>query len=128
MEDCSRQIEFGTLAEQTDETHYDNRPDADDDIEKGRIKFPNDKLYGRNEELQQFHSIVQSVLADAVSRIVFLGGYSGTGKSTLVDEFIKQAAKANLGRQSRARFWKVWSYQIGRPFHCYLTSTEHIRC
>ena len=42
---------YGTVAEQLDEAHYDDRSDADDDMEKGRIKFPKDKLYGRDREL-----------------------------------------------------------------------------
>ena len=41
----------GTVAEQLDEAYYDDRSDADDDMEKGRIKFPKNKLYGRDKEL-----------------------------------------------------------------------------
>ena len=39
--------------EQEDEAYYDERSDADDDVEKGKIKFSKKKLYGRDKELQQ---------------------------------------------------------------------------
>eukprot|EP00579_Thalassiosira_antarctica_P028538 CAMPEP_0202024398 /NCGR_PEP_ID=MMETSP0905-20130828/54053_1 /ASSEMBLY_ACC=CAM_ASM_000554 /TAXON_ID=420261 /ORGANISM="Thalassiosira antarctica, Strain CCMP982" /LENGTH=79 /DNA_ID=CAMNT_0048587023 /DNA_START=79 /DNA_END=315 /DNA_ORIENTATION=- len=42
----------GTIAEQKDEAYYDDRSDADDDMEKGRIRFPNNILYGRERELE----------------------------------------------------------------------------
>ena len=140
-------VEFGTLAEQVDETHYDNRIDADDDLEKGRIKFPStrERLYGREPQLQQLSEIYHAVQQPAallvettqgrsqedeatreevstpeqalaqvakagssnepqnpllpgrtrsstsrMSHVVFLAGYSGTGKSTLVDAFVHE--------------------------------------
>jgi len=48
---------WGTVAEQTDEAFYDDRSDADDDLEKGRIKFPTGKLYGRDEELEMLRGL-----------------------------------------------------------------------
>ena len=143
-------MEFGTLAEQLDETHYDNRVDADDDLEKGRIKFPSHKLYGRDEPLKQLHSIFQQrILSSSTSKnkqlqdatapsanhhhekeeeekqetvndlthnhyndsssatttafdnsynpVVFLAGYSGTGKSSLVDCFVQQIRSMKQG-------------------------------
>ena len=94
MEACTRQVEFGTLAEQEDEAYYDDREDADDDMEKGRIKFPIGKLYGRDKELDKLFEIHRSMLSEASSRVVFLAGYSGTGKSTLVDTFIDQIQRS----------------------------------
>ena len=37
----------GTIAPQDDEACYDDRSDADDDIEKGRLKFNNKIMAGR---------------------------------------------------------------------------------
>eukprot|EP00984_Skeletonema_dohrnii_P024270 scaffold13379_cov127-Skeletonema_dohrnii-CCMP3373.AAC.3 len=108
----------GTVAEQLDEAYYDDRSDADDDMEKGRIKFPKNKLYGRDKELgvlRQLYgamatnnseeraddgaaaaregtriSFAGSSPSNVDSRVVFLSGYSGVGKSALVAEFINQ--------------------------------------
>jgi len=108
----------GTVAEQLDEAYYDDRSDADDDMEKGRIKFPKNKLYGRDKELgvlRQLYgamatnnseeradydgaaaregtriSFAGSSPSNIDSRVVFLSGYSGVGKSALVAEFINQ--------------------------------------
>jgi len=127
----------GTIAEQEDEAYYDDRSDADDDLEKGRIRFPQ-TLYGREHELQTLQHIYddlvtrnldskesgkeevlpeQSTRSDEVaaaeqslepdlesdgssayhysnpydaSRVIFLSGYSGVGKSALVQEFVKR--------------------------------------
>eukprot|EP00573_Skeletonema_grethae_P011004 CAMPEP_0201696292 /NCGR_PEP_ID=MMETSP0578-20130828/8002_1 /ASSEMBLY_ACC=CAM_ASM_000663 /TAXON_ID=267565 /ORGANISM="Skeletonema grethea, Strain CCMP 1804" /LENGTH=1063 /DNA_ID=CAMNT_0048182267 /DNA_START=34 /DNA_END=3222 /DNA_ORIENTATION=+ len=108
----------GTVAEQLDEAYYDDRSDADDDMQKGRIKFPKDKLYGREKELgvlRQLYDAMETNNLDETgddaaaaegggqhisfemsppshvdSRVVFLSGYSGVGKSALVAEFINQ--------------------------------------
>ena len=88
----------GTVAEQLDEAYYDDRSDADDDMEKGKIKFPKNKLYGRDRELdillQLYRGIMDSNSGDLATddcRVVFLSGFSGVGKSALVNEFINQA-------------------------------------
>ena len=88
----------GTVAEQLDEAYYDDRSDADDDMEKGRVKFPKNKLYGRDRELdillQLYRGIMDSNSDDLATddcRVVFLSGFSGVGKSALVNEFINQA-------------------------------------
>ena len=93
----------GTVAEQEDESHFDNRSSDDDETEKGRIKFPKNKLYGRDKELETLQNIFchglssfeaqdsNAQVEDTPSRVVFLSGYSGVGKSTLVKEFVKQA-------------------------------------
>lgn len=109
----------GTVAEQLDEAYYDDRSDADDDMQKGRIKFPKDKLYGREKELGILRQLYDAMEVDNLeeevdeetavagggqrisfeessspnnvdSRVVFLSGYSGVGKSALVAEFINQ--------------------------------------
>ncbi len=113
----------GTVAEQLDEAYYDDRSDADDDLEKGRIKFPKDKLYGREKELgalRQLYDAMErnnsdekvgdgtaakegqhisfegsSSSSNVDSRVVFLSGYSGVGKSALVAEFINQIQREN---------------------------------
>ena len=96
----------GTMAEQKDEAYFDDRKDADDDMEKGRIKFPRNKLYGRDKELETllkifYHDTSDEALSasdfveDATSRVVFLSGYSGVGKSALIKEFVKQAQASN---------------------------------
>ena len=77
----------GTIAEQKDETYYDDRSDADDDDEKGKIKFPT-RLYGREKELGNLRRLYGGLLVDnddhdgadggaeaKKSRVVFLSGY-----------------------------------------------------
>jgi hypothetical protein len=102
----------GTVAEQLDEAYYDDRSDADDDLEKGRIKFPKKKLYGRERELGVLRQLYLDMTTNNSdddkqdeaagggqrvsfgssngSRVVFLSGYSGIGKSALVKEFINR--------------------------------------
>lgn len=57
----------GTLAPQMDEAYYDDRSDADDDLEKGRITFPTNVLYGREKELDKLRTVYDG-LADVSSR------------------------------------------------------------
>ena len=102
----------GTIGEQTNEEYYDDRSDADGDIQKGKIRFPCSKLYGREEELKTLHSIYQQVAGNDLDnyhdreemapsevrprttcRVVFLGGLAGTGKSALVNELIARVSK-----------------------------------
>ena len=109
-DDDERQIEFGTLSEQQDEAYHDKRLDADNDLEKGRIKFPQDKLYGRDKELRelcQIYNLIHSSSGDARSRIVFLGGCSGTGKSTLIKEFIRTSSCKSYGALIRGKFGQI---------------------
>ena len=123
--DDERQVEFGTLAEQKDEAYHDRREDADDDLEKGRIKFPKDKLYGRDNELRQLHDMYTSVKSGATggSRIVFLAGCSGTGKSSLVEEFIQQS----LGKDICRSFiqGKFGHMKAGDPFSAISQALNH---
>ena len=73
----------GTIAEQKDEAFYDDRSDASDDEEKGKIKFPT-RLYGREKELDSLMKLYAGLMASEVddrddkvlkSQIVFLSGY-----------------------------------------------------
>mmetsp|Transcript_2088 Transcript_2088/g.5112 ORF Transcript_2088/g.5112 Transcript_2088/m.5112 type:complete len:425 (-) Transcript_2088:574-1848(-) len=152
----SHSIEFGTLAEQGDESHYDDNrlssarlnttttsatttttsattsssssdrnheqqqqlhhhdhhpgPHRDSWAQIARLPFPQDVLYGRDEELQQLRRAWESFFVGGASgshhvhstshhstttttcRIVWLGGYSGTGKSSLIRHFLSQHA------------------------------------
>jgi predicted ATPase len=49
-----------------------------------RLRFPQ-RLYGRDRELKELESAFESVCRDTAS-IVFVGGYSGIGKTALVEE------------------------------------------
>lgn len=105
----------GTIAEQTDEAYYDDRSDASDDIEKGRLKFPK-RIYGREKELDVLLKIYNGLIGsssnveDSIQEdeeeqqspsnnndnsVVFLSGYSGIGKSALVNEFVRLARSNN---------------------------------
>ncbi len=69
----------GTIAEQKDEAFYDDRSDASDDEEKGKIKFPT-RLYGREKELDNLKRLYDSKDdsddSEALnSQVVFLSGY-----------------------------------------------------
>ena len=59
-----RYSEYGVVgAEQVDESYFDDRSDADDDLEKGQIKFIQDKLYGRDDDVV----VVDDTPSDSVS-------------------------------------------------------------
>ena len=125
-EDYGVQGCHGTIAPQQDETHYDDRSDASDDIEKGRLKFPK-RLYGRERELETLLNIYNELAATAAtvaadgdassssengdkklsniseekddapslysSRVVFLSGYSGIGKSGRAEKLYQSRQK-----------------------------------
>ena len=119
----------GTIAEQQDETHYDKRDDADDDVDKGKIHFPAGRLYGRDQELNELRSVYGKVEYDGrdvqdtdkdptgatpqrpsgepssgrSTQIVFLGGLPGTGKSALVNEVLRTAIKENVKTEKPER-------------------------
>ena len=61
-EDFGVQGCHGTIAPQQDEAYYDDRSDASDDIEKGRLKFPK-RLYGRERELETLMNIYNDAAA-----------------------------------------------------------------
>jgi serine/threonine protein kinase len=56
----------------------------------GWLRFPQ-KLYGRDRELEELESGFESVCRDT-SAMVFVGGYSGIGKTTLVEELQRQVS------------------------------------
>ena len=53
---------YGVIEEQENEDYYDERSEADDDIEKGKIRFSQKKLYGREKELSQLMSVYQTMI------------------------------------------------------------------
>jgi PAS domain S-box-containing protein len=55
----------------------------------GRLLIP-EKLYGRRAEVQALLAAFASVLASGKKELVFIAGYSGIGKSSLVAELHKQ--------------------------------------
>lgn len=94
---------WGTVAEQTDEAFLDDRSDADDDMEKGRIKFPTGKLYGRDGELKLLRGLYREIIEDSKSfkptaRVIFVGGYSGVGKSAAIAELVRQVKSDHHGK------------------------------
>jgi serine/threonine protein kinase len=58
-----------------------------------RLIFPQN-LYGRNSELKELESAFKSVCRDT-SAIVFVGGYSGIGKTALVEEIQRPVSEKN---------------------------------
>ena len=87
--------------EQENEDYYDERSEADDDVEKGRITFPKEgKLYGREKDLQKLHGIYQRMRSNGKAQTVFLPGYSGTGKSSLVHAFIEELSSSAVASSS----------------------------
>lgn len=91
--------------DQADEEHYDSRIEADDDTEKGKIHFPADKLFGREKEMKTLHDFFSPPTEQGfstpgelgssngavgpITRILLVKGFSGCGKSALVQGFIQ---------------------------------------
>jgi len=95
--------ELGVVgAEQADESNFDDRMDAEDDADfddNGRIHFSRKKLYGRDPELgklQEIYNRLSNPEEQPGCEVVFLSGYSGCGKTRLVNEFVKQFADQNV--------------------------------
>ncbi len=59
----------------------------------GRLRF-RQKLYGRDRELNELESAFESVCRDT-SSIVIVGGYSGIGKTALVEEIQRPVSQKN---------------------------------
>jgi predicted ATPase len=59
----------------------------------GRLRFPQ-KLYGRDRELKELERAFESVCRES-SSIVFVGGYSGIGKTVLVEEIQRPVSEKN---------------------------------
>ena len=118
---------WGTISELQDQTYYDDRSDADDDIQKGRIKFSN-KLYGRDDEFDVltglYDDIDIAITSDQSSccerenaQIVFLGGYSGVGKTELVKQLCTDCTTSSKGERiicARGKYSKLQSAAV--PF------------
>jgi predicted ATPase/tRNA A-37 threonylcarbamoyl transferase component Bud32 len=67
----------------------------------GWLRFPQ-KLYGRDRELEELERAFETVCRDT-SAMVFVSGYSGTGKTALVEE-VQQAVSQNGGYFARGKF------------------------
>jgi predicted ATPase len=91
--------------DQEDEAYYDDRSDADDDLAKGTIKFPKDKLFGRDEELDILEATANSLLLHdgeetttttsntigaTTNKVLWMCGPSGVGKSSLIEEALRR--------------------------------------
>mmetsp|Transcript_6146 Transcript_6146/g.12622 ORF Transcript_6146/g.12622 Transcript_6146/m.12622 type:complete len:2180 (-) Transcript_6146:30-6569(-) len=117
--DPTQQVEHGTLSEAEDETDFDDRMDADDNVEKTRIRF-RPKLYGRDYELFTLHQFYDKMRGTASSErmVVFLGGYSGTGKSALVEEFVRQVNSRHRENKENCMYLsgKFGQVKAGDPF------------
>ena len=113
---AGRYSENGVVgAEQADESYFDDRSVDSEATEdgKGRIKFSQRKLYGRENDLARCQAMYESMLRAApiseekeeqstVSqhqqgspKVAFVTGYSGCGKSALVESFTTQLATKN---------------------------------
>ena len=83
---------WGTISAQADQTFYDQRHTADDDLAKGHLEFPTDTLYGREGDLEMLGGLYEEIIEEerdrkkaltagdkvpyaASARIVFIGGY-----------------------------------------------------
>mmetsp|Transcript_26584 Transcript_26584/g.76786 ORF Transcript_26584/g.76786 Transcript_26584/m.76786 type:complete len:1162 (+) Transcript_26584:287-3772(+) len=154
----------GTIAEQCDEDHLDDRSDADDDLNKGKIRFPKAKLYGRETELHQLLRVYEDVTVQSDgfhkeaaapsssgavpstggsnrdlsqaegdapqtnvaknnsstrTRVIFLGGLSGTGKSALIAELISRVNKSESAHPHRLPLFgsgKFEQFENAAPF------------
>ena len=84
----------GTLAPVSNQEHYDTR---------GDILTFDDTLVGRSAELAQLQSVYYGQSStietnsnnDSTSRVVFIGGYSGVGKSSLIRQFVNEIIQSS---------------------------------
>jgi predicted ATPase len=83
--------------DEEDEAYYDDRSEADDDTDKGYIRFPEAKLFGRMDELQQLKDAYTEMMQPGgKSQVVFMDGYSGVGKSALVVGLVQELREQSL--------------------------------
>lgn len=81
---------------------YDEGYEDDDRSTNNRITFSQEKFYGRQDELVTLHGVYtrlcsqrnlptsEEMLAAAESPVIVISGYSGAGKSSLVERFIAE--------------------------------------
>ena len=60
------------------------------------VELPSPKIVGRNTQLNELRNCLQKAFANQ-RQVVFITGETGIGKTTLVDEFLRQAAAAFPG-------------------------------
>lgn len=92
--------------EQADEQFYDHRPEADDDQGKGQIRFPDNRLFGREQELKKMIKIFSAAEKfpdfttgndeQPTGRAIFVQGFSGSGKSSLIHGLIRELQKNSI--------------------------------
>lgn len=101
--------------EQADETHYDGRlrhQDSEDEEGPGKVIFPKNKLFGRDREMGTLIDLFCTVAGDTSSdfstfafRALFIEGFSGSGKSSLVHGFTQE-----LTTNSKEHFYASGKY------------------
>jgi hypothetical protein len=112
--------------EQADEAHYDLREDANDDVEKGKLKFPPpEKLFGRQDDVKKlqalYNTTCESVQHDKVAmRMALLEGPSGVGKSCLVRHGLLQSSDVPLVATGK------FNQHASHPFSAILQSLEEL--
>ena len=89
----------------------------DMDKNRGRLRFPTDRLYGRDEELRTLLNCYSEFEDGSEgSQVVFLGGMSGTGKSALVEEFVMQSMRRTGIQEAQLVAGKFNEMKTGDPF------------
>ncbi|KAG7373774.1 multi-sensor signal transduction multi-kinase [Nitzschia inconspicua] len=90
--------------EQLSEAHYDLRHSAHDDVEKTKLHFPQQVLFGRDAEITALQELYSSCCRgqqeeehkdDTLIRIALLEGPSGVGKSRLVQHAVLRSDDNN---------------------------------
>ena len=115
---------------------YDEGYDDDEESLDNRIVFREDQFYGRETELKALHEIYNNIshdckLAQKKNRattppkyptgapVTLVSGYSGTGKSALVNRFVTEVnQKAELGQVQPCYYLKgkFEEFQTATPF------------
>ncbi len=60
------------------------------------VELPSSKIVGRNKQLDELRNCLRKTFANQ-RQVVFIAGETGIGKTTLVDEFVRQTAAAFPG-------------------------------
>jgi serine/threonine protein kinase len=98
----------------TSENTIDDFPVGEDD-RSNRLIFPQ-KLYGRESELKELESVFESVCQGRLS-MVLVGGYSGIGKTALVEE-IQRPVSERGGSFLRGKFDQLGTTFQALRFRC----------
>ena len=85
---------------------YDDEYESEEEHLDERIDFSKLKFYGRQEELQALHHVYSSVCSETSQRgkddisAAIISGYSGTGKSALVMQFVEEINRTASQQQT----------------------------